>query len=276
MKDYYKILEIKPEASNSEIEDAFKKQILKLKIPKEGFDDSINDQILEIEEAYDILSSNESKFKYDLNYKKKFNSIESIKIDNTDNKKSKPSLLDEKTSKKRNLIFEILIYFLLISTIYFIYDSAHTQKIRRQLAFREKTKIVRTNYDGEFNYIITEKPPILVYTEYYNTDLYLDESFSIYISYYEETEKKIQFPEIKHFTKTETKSFSRKKIINGISSYENTIIYNYYPKKEGNFELQDFDIEINGKKHTIEGVKIKVLQHKKSQFTKLKNLLFNY
>jgi curved DNA-binding protein CbpA len=73
-KDYYKILEIEPTASSSEIKIAFKKQAIKWHPDKNpGADTTAKMQ--DLNEAYLILKDNQARVRYDIEYTK-FKSFE--------------------------------------------------------------------------------------------------------------------------------------------------------------------------------------------------------
>jgi len=66
MKNYYKILDITENASQKEIKKAYRQMALKYHPDKNS---GTNDNFLEIQESYDILSNLTKKQKYDLKLK---------------------------------------------------------------------------------------------------------------------------------------------------------------------------------------------------------------
>ena len=73
MKDYYKILEINPNASNEIIKAAYKALVKKYH-PDNTIQLYTDKTLTDINEAYDILSNKESKYEYDLKYFSSFSS----------------------------------------------------------------------------------------------------------------------------------------------------------------------------------------------------------
>ncbi len=67
-----------------------------------------------------------------------------------------------------------------------------------------------------------------------------------------------EFPEIDGFRKRGTTSSSSTNIINGQVSSSQSIIQNYAPLQEGNYTLKPFAMNVNGKRITSPGRKIKV------------------
>lgn len=66
------------------------------------------------------------------------------------------------------------------------------------------------------------------------------------------------FPEIPGFSKQGTSSSSATSIINGRISSENSLTQAYAPRQEGTFELEPFEMNINGEKVRSEGKTIQV------------------
>lgn len=96
--------------------------------------------------------------------------------------------------------------------------------------------------------------------QYGNTEIALNEAFTISITVKNEDFNSCSaFPEINGFKKNNgTSSSSSVSIVNGSMSSSRTLTQAYIPTKEGDFSLAEFTMEINGKKYTIKGVKIKV------------------
>ncbi len=70
MKDYYKILEVTPDASQDVIKAAYKALVKKLHPDNGGDAEYYRVNIADINEAYDVLSDAEKKAAYDESYKK--------------------------------------------------------------------------------------------------------------------------------------------------------------------------------------------------------------
>ncbi|MCK4922795.1 MAG: DnaJ domain-containing protein, partial [Bacteroidales bacterium] len=64
-KDYYEVLEVSQSASQDEIKKAYRKQALKFHPDKNPDDPSAESKFKESAEAYEILSNQEKRAKYD-------------------------------------------------------------------------------------------------------------------------------------------------------------------------------------------------------------------
>jgi hypothetical protein len=90
MKDYYKILDIKRNASTSDIKKVFRKKALLIHPDKSGRD--TKNEFIELFEAYEVLVDRKRRERYDLIY----DWIETPTTDHQDNKLEKDILLIHK------------------------------------------------------------------------------------------------------------------------------------------------------------------------------------
>jgi len=66
IKDYYKIMGLGPAASESEIKEAYRKQVMQYHPDRHMGDPVYEERLKEINEAYDVLSDRDRKMRYDI------------------------------------------------------------------------------------------------------------------------------------------------------------------------------------------------------------------
>jgi len=116
-KNYYQILGVKSNASHDEIKSAYKKLALKFHPDKNNGDAFFENLFKDIQEAYECLSNDENRKKYDHEYGNSFQKKQQSSTQ-TNNPKSESTKEDKPIEKESNYylsIFGIIILFIIIA-----------------------------------------------------------------------------------------------------------------------------------------------------------------
>lgn len=100
MKNYYQILGIKRNANNGEIKSAYRKLALKFHPDKNNGDKYFEERFKEIQEAYEILSDQYKKEKFDYEYDLFFNINTNFSNSQTKNENINEEFRKEKKERK--------------------------------------------------------------------------------------------------------------------------------------------------------------------------------
>ena len=99
-KDYYKILEISPNASEAEIKKAFRDQAIKWH-PDRNIGVDTTSQMQDINEAYLILKDKDARARYDVEYEKYMAYLSNVIMDNA------PSATDSNSTRTKEANYKV-------------------------------------------------------------------------------------------------------------------------------------------------------------------------